>query len=181
MKFFSDVVMAPLNELEGIDKLISLVVLYLLSFFYSGIFNDRKSNLLKYINANQTTTRNTVMLLCYFLIVADILYYTCAFINYKRASHIPNLAPEAPKIIVDNVFKDYINPIFKLNFLFGALIITSLLVSNLIRLNVLTLFNSLNTGSIIAIILMLFSVACHTFLPIKNFFWRTLNKVNSRS
>lgn len=162
------------NKLTGFDQVVSLTVLYLLSFFFRGQLNVYQSASLHYLISNQLTITTLVMLFIYFLIVMDLVYYICCLINYQRAVQKLKTTTDSvdTQALVDKIVTSYIEPIYALNRLFMLPIMAYLLASNLIGFHLTALFASFSTSDYVALTIAIISINFHVLPSLKNFVWR---------
>ena len=162
------------NKLTGFDQVVSLTVLYLLSFFFREQLNVYQSASLHYLISNQLTITTLVMLFIYFLIVMDLVYYICCLINYQRAVQKLKTTTDSvdTQALVDKIVTSYIEPIYALNRLFMLPIMAYLLASNLIGFHLTALFASFSTSDYVALTIAIISINFHVLPSLKNFVWR---------
>lgn len=164
------------NKLTGFDQVISLTVLYLLSFLFRGQLKAYRSASLHYIMSNQLTITTLVMLFAYFLIAMDLIYYSCGTITYQRTHQKIKNSPKEidTQALIDKIISAYVEPIFALNRLLMLPIMAYLLASNLIGFHLTILFASFSTADYVSLTVAIISIGCHVLPSLKNFVWRHL-------
>ncbi|WP_056981787.1 hypothetical protein [Lentilactobacillus kefiri] len=165
------------NKLTGFDQVISLTVLYLLSFFFRGQLKAYQSAFQSYVAHNQLTITTLVMLFVCFLIAMELIYYGCCAITYRRACQKIKTSSEEidTQALVDKIISAYVEPIYALNRLFMLPIMAYLLASNLIGFHLTALFASFSTADYVALTVAIISISCHVLPSLKNFVWRHLS------